>query len=262
MDTNLKLMENFIDHPLFVFALALLAFWLSSHIGFSFLRKRRQLDEDMREDFSVIQSTTLTLLGLIIGFTFSMAIGRYEQRKNYEEAEANAIGTAYVRADLLPGAAAAKIRSLLSNYLDQRILFYRTRDPQQLRQINTTTAQLQSELWSAVQGPAAAQPTPVVALAIASMNDVLNSQGYTQAAWWNRIPLAAWGLMGVMAICCNLLLGYGARRAGTERALILVLPLVVSISFFLIADIDSPRGGIILVQPQNLVSLAQSLQVH
>jgi hypothetical protein len=64
----------------------------------------------MREDFGVIQSATLTLLGLIIGFTFSMAIGRYEQCKNYEEAEANAIGTEYVRADRLPGAAAACVR--------------------------------------------------------------------------------------------------------------------------------------------------------
>jgi hypothetical protein len=262
MGTKLQLMNNLIDYPLFVFVFALFGLWLSSHIGFSFLRKRRKLDEDMREDFGVIQSATLTLLGLIIGFTFSMAIGRYEQRKNYEEAEANAIGTAYVRADLLPGAAAAKVRSLLSNYLDQRILFYQTRDPQQLRQINTTTAQLQSELWSAVQGPAVAQPTPVIALAIAGMNDVLNSQGYTQAAWWNRIPVAAWGLMGVIAICCNLLIGYGARRAATERVLTLILPVVVSISFFLIADIDSPRGGIILVQPQNLVSLAQSLRAH
>jgi len=254
-------MNNITDYPPLVLAVAFFALWLSSRIGSSIL-KRRKLEEDMREDFGVIQSATLTLLGLIIGFTFSMAIGRYEQRKNYEEAEANAIGTEYVRADLLPGDVAARVRALLSNYLDQRILFYTTRNAQQLRQINTTTAQLQSELWSAVQGPAAAQPTPVVALAIAGMNDVLNSQGYTQAAWWNRIPPAAWGLMGVIAICCNLLVGYGARRAEAERLLMLVLPLVVSISFFLIADIDSPRSGVILVQPQNLVSLAQSLSAH
>jgi len=255
-------MNNITDYPLLVLAGAFFALWLSSRIGSSILKKRRKLEEDMREDFGVIQSATLTLLGLIIGFTFSMAIGRYEERKNYEEAEANAIGTEYVRADLLPGDVAARVRALLSKYLDQRILFYKTRDAQQLRQINTTTAQLQSELWSAVQGPAAAQPTPVVALAIAGMNDVLNSQGYTQAAWWNRIPPAAWVLMGVIAICCNLLVGYGARRAEAARVLMLVLPLVVSISFFLIADIDSPRSGVILVQPQNLVSLAQSLRAH
>jgi hypothetical protein len=94
------------------------------------------------------------------------------------------------------------------------------------------------------------------------MNDVLNSQGYTQASWWNRIPLAAWGLMTVIAICCNLLVGYGARHPEAEGFLMLILPIVVSISFFLIADIDSPRGGVIVVQPQNLVSLAQSLRAH
>jgi hypothetical protein len=81
------------------------------------------------------------------------------------------------------------VRALLSKYLDRRILFYRTRDEQQLRQINANTAQLQRELWSAVRAPTAAQPTPMVALAIWGMNDVLNSAGYTQAAWWNRIPL-------------------------------------------------------------------------
>jgi hypothetical protein len=65
-------------------------------------------------------------------------------------------------------------------------------------------------------------------------------KSYTQAAWWNRIPLSAWGLMVAIAICCNLLIGYGARKAEAEGILMLVLPLLVSISFFLIADIDSP----------------------
>lgn len=255
-------MNRITDYPLLVLAVAFFALWLSSRIGSSILKKWRKLEEDMREDFGVIQSATLTLLGLIIGFSFSMAIGRYEERKNYEEAEANAIGTEYIRADLLPDDVAARVRALLLNYLNQRILFYKTRDTHQLRQIDTTTAQLQSELWTALRGPAAAQPTPVIALAIAGMNDVLNSQGYTQAAWWNRIPFAAWVLMGVIAICCNLLVGYGTRRAEAERILMLVLPLVVSISFFLIADIDSPRSGIIRLQPQNLISLAQSLRAH
>jgi hypothetical protein len=122
-------------------------------------------------------SATLTLLGLLIGFSFSMAISRYDQRKNYEEAEANAIGTEYVRADLLPTVDAAKVRALLRSYIDQRILFYKTRDKQKLLQINADTAQLQSELWSAVRAPAASQPMPVSALAISGMNDVLNSQG-------------------------------------------------------------------------------------
>jgi hypothetical protein len=203
-------------------------------------------------------AAALTLLGLIIGFSFSMAINRYDQRKNYEEAEANAIGTEYLRADLLPAADAAKVRTLLRSYLDQRVLFYTTRDAQKLRLINADTAKLQADLWSALQAPAAAHPTPVVALAVAGMNDVLNSQGYTQAAWWNRIPIAAWGLMAAIAICCNLMIGYGAHKVEAESILLLVLPLVVSISFLFIADIDSPRGGVIRVSPHNLVSLAQS----
>jgi hypothetical protein len=68
--------------------------------------------------------------------------------------------------------------------------------------------------------------------------------------------------MVAIATCCNLLIGYGARKAEAEGILMLVLPLLVSISFFLIADIDSPRGGLIRVQPQNLLSFAQSLKAR
>jgi len=255
-------MINAMDYPLLVFVLSFFVLSLSARIGASFLRRRRKLEEDVREDFDIVLAATLTLLGLIIGFSYSMAISRYDQRKNYEEAEANAIGTEYVRADLLPAADAAKVRALLRNYLDQRVLSYVTRDEQQIRQIDARTAQLQTELWSAVLAPAAAQPTPMVALAVSGMNDVLNSQGYTQAAWRNRIPIAAWGLMAAIAICCNVLVGYGARNLKPKGILFLVLPLVVSISFFLIADIDSPRGGVIRVNPQNLASLVESLRAH
>jgi hypothetical protein len=102
----------------------------------------------------------------------------------------------------------------------------------------------------------------VIALALSGMNDVLNSQGYTQAAGRNRIPIPAWCLMAVIAICCNLLIGYGTRWVKGKTILLLVLPLVVSISFFLIADIDSLHGGVIRVSPQNLVSVSQSLHAH
>jgi hypothetical protein len=140
--------------------------------------------------------------------------------------------------------------------------FITPRDEQRLRPINDTTTQLQIELWNAIHAQAAAQSTPVIALVISGMNDVLNSQGAARAAWSNRIPIEAWGLMAVIAICCNLLVGYRAHRPEAEGILMLVLPIVVSVSFFYIADIDSPRVGIIRVQPQNLVSVAQSLQAH
>ncbi|MEZ5576921.1 MAG: hypothetical protein R3F44_15375 [Candidatus Competibacteraceae bacterium] len=204
-------MDNITHYPFLVFAISLIVLWLSAWIGRSFLRTQHKLDTDTHEDLGIILAATLTLLGLIIGFSFSMAIERYDQRKNFEEAEANAIGTEYVRADLLPVADAEKIRALLQNYLDQRILFYTAQHDRLLQQkINIRTTQLQNELWAAIQAPAA-QPTPIVALAVSGMNDVLNSQGYAQAALWNRIPVAAWVLMMVIAICCNVLVGYGLR---------------------------------------------------
>ncbi len=247
------------DHPLLVFVLSFIALWLSAWGGWSFRRWQGALDAEMHEDFGFILAATLTLLGLIIGFSFSMATSRYDQRKNYEEAEANAIGTEYVRADLLPDADAARVRPLLRKYLDERVLFYKACDEQELQQINARAAQLQTELWTAIRAPAAAQPTPVMALVVSGMNDVLNSQGYTQAAYWNRIPTAAWGLMAAIAIACNLLVGYGSHSAKAGSKLLPILPLIVSIAFTLIADIDSPRHGIILVRPQNLISLAESL---
>jgi hypothetical protein len=255
-------MSNIMNYPTIIFAISLGALWLSTRMGAWLCKRRGNLDEEQREDFSVVQAATLTLLGLIIGFTFSMAVSRYDQRKLYEEAEANAIGTEYVRADLLPAPDAARVRVLLGNYLDQRVLFYKARDENQIRQVNVTTAQLQRDLWSAAQAPASAQPTTLIGLAVSGMNDVLNSQGYTQFAWDNRIPVEAWCLMGVIAIFGNLLIGYGTRRPEAKAILFLAVPLVVSMSFFLIADIDSPRGGIIRVPPRNLMSLAQSLHAR
>jgi hypothetical protein len=250
---------NIMDCPRLVFLISFTALWLAALVG-AFVRKRfGPLQQDQREDFGVVQSGVVTLLSLLIGFTFSMAINRYEQRKNYEEAEANAIGTEYVRAGLLPAADAATLRELLRDYLDQRVMFYTVSDTQRLQQVDRDTARLEDQLWFPVHLRAAAQPTPVSALVVSGMNDVLNSQGYTQAAWWNRIPSEAWILLAAIAVGCNLLIGYGARRTSL---LFVVLPLAVSVSFFLIADIDSPRSGVIRIQPQNLVALSRGLRAR
>jgi hypothetical protein len=252
-------MHAHIDHPLVVFALALLAQGLAVLAG-DFLRRRtHHFRQGERQDFATVQAATLTLLALITGFSFSMAVTRYDQRKTLEEAEANAIGTAYLRADLLPGDAAPRAHDLLRKYVGERIAFYEARDEKTADTISQRTAGLQTDLWSTVL-PAASPPTPIAALVVASMNEVINSQGYTQAAWWNRIPIGAWAMMMLMAFSCNLLVGYGGERKG--HTILFVLPLVVSVAFFLIADLDSPRGGVIRVIPQNLEATAQSMQPH
>jgi hypothetical protein len=251
--------HRLVDFPLLAFIVCFALLSLAAWIGASIIRGRRPIVEDSRDQFDTVLAATLTLLGLIIGFSFSMALGRYEQRKNYEEAEANAIGTEYLRIDFLPAADAAAVRLLLKNYVDQRILFYTTRNLAKLQEVQDHTALLQQQLWTAVRDPAAAQPSFNLTLAVSGMNDVLNSQGYTQAAWWNRIPTAAWMLLVTIAILGSLMVGYGAK--GKSRPIMrLILPLIVSISVFIIADIDSARGGMIRVKPQNLMSLVDSLR--
>ena len=251
-------MIRIFDYPFIVFLVFLFAQWSAAYIG-NFFRRRHPLGENERKDFNTVLTTTLTLLALIISFSFSMAVNRYDQRKNYEEAEANAIGTEYARADLLPADDGMKVRELLHRYVNQRILFYRG-DESQINGAGNNLQKLQAELWSRVVHVATAQPTPVVALAVSGMNDVLNSQGYAQAAWWNRIPAAAWMLMGVIAIASNILFGY--REWSTSLLVLLVVPVVASVAFFLIADIDSPRGGVIRVSPRNLIAVSQWMNVR
>jgi hypothetical protein len=249
---------NPLNFPTLILVLTFLLLWFAAWAGGKISQRRRDLSEEMRPDFGVILGASLTLLGLIIGFSFSMATARYDMRKTYEEAEANAIGTEYVRADLLGSAEASQVKRLLRRYTELRIQAYSIHAydahyGDDLARNSQQTAQIQDQLWVAASQPAMAQPTPVRALAVAGMNDVLNSQGYTQAAWWNRIPVGAWCLMFGIAVFCNVLLGYGAHKV--DAKLFMVLPLLVAISFFLIADIDSPRGGVIRVRPQNLESL-------
>ena len=252
-------MFDVFDRPLLVLVISFPVFWGSAWAGRMLRAKTLSTREEKSdEDYSFVLGGTLTLLGLLIAFTFSMAVGRYDQRKNLEEEEANAIGTEYVRADLLPAGDAGIVRGLLRSYLDQRILFYTSRDPVQLRQIDAQTTLLQAEMWTVVARHAAAQPTQVAALAASGMNDVLNSQGYTQAAWWNRIPRAAWALLIAIAIFCNVLIGYGAH--GRSLILLVILPVALAVTLFLIADIEAPRWGVIRVHPLNLESLAASLR--
>lgn len=250
-------MDTLFFRPTTVFLVTVVVLLGAGWLG-TWLRRKASLDEKHRDDFSLILASTLTLLGLLIGFTFSMASGRYDQRKNLEEAEANAIGTEYVRADLLPAVDRDKVRGLLKRYLDLRIRFYAA-EPDGLAKINADVTRLQNELWTAVTGPALQKPDPVIALAVAGMNDVLNAQGYTQAAWWNHVPLSAVALMVGVAFMCSVLIGYGARAAPLQRRLLLILPLFVALAFGLIFDIDTPRLGFIKIVPQNLFSLQESL---
>jgi hypothetical protein len=253
-------MAHLLRSPLAILALSFGLLWLAAWVGARALPRLHARVAESREEFDIVLGATLTLLGLIIGFTFSMALARYDQRKNLEEAEANAIGTEYLRADLLPAQDATAVRALLRDYVGLRLAYYVTRDADALRGNEGATAGMQRQMWAAVRAPVVAAPNPVNALVAAGMNDVINAQGYTQAAWTNRIPAAAWFLLEGMAVCAVLLVGL--RSAARAGGVLLVLPLVVSVALFLVADIDSPRRGLIRVAPQNLVALAQQLRAQ
>src|SRR5580658_6432048 len=201
-----------VNRPWALLFVTVIVIWAAGRGGAELRNRWMPFPESSRADFGVVLGATLTLLGLIIGFTFSMATTRYDQRKNLEEEEANAIGTEFVRVDLLPSDTAAEARTLLIRYTGLRVQFYRSRRGPELDRINAETSALQTKLWNTIAAPAKAQPSTNTLLATMGMNDVLNSQGYTQAAWWNRIPTAAWVLMFAISIISHILLGYGAHK--------------------------------------------------
>lgn len=246
-----------VNFPLLVLVVSFLGLVLAAWIGDGLRKRFKPLKEESRDDSGVVLGGTLTLLGLIIGFSFAMAISRYDLRKDYEKNEANAIAAEDMRADLLAPDDAAKVHGLLRQYLDQRVLFYTTRNSERLTQIAVDTARTEDELWSAVRSAASRLPPQLQGLLISGMTDVVLTQRSTEAAWLNRIPVSAWIMILATSLGCNVLIGYRARR--TDWIVFLVMPVAVSVSLFLISDLDSPRGGAIRVAPHNLVSLSQSL---
>ncbi len=253
-------MKQLFDHPAILGVLVFMLLWAAGAVSGWCIRGRGPRNAEAKEDFGLLTAAILTLLGLIIGFTFSMAINRYDQRKGFEEAEANAIGTEYARADLLPGTEAAAVKRLLKEYTRERILYYRPLGRAELDQSAATRGRLQQELWSTIVPAARAQPTPITALVVAGMNDVLNSEGYTQAAWLNRIPVEAWALLLLIALVASIMIIFSAPTLQRRSPLLLILPAVVAISLMMIADIDSPRGGLILVGAPNLQIVLEQMR--
>jgi hypothetical protein len=250
---------NLLIFPFITFAawfLVLLGLvWIGAYVS----KRARGRTGHSRVGFTTLRGALLTLLGSVIGFSFSLAILHYEERKHREQGEADAIRNEYMRANLLPSEDAAKIRHILQRYLEQRILFYTQVNVHVLAQISEETTELQNQLRSAVHTAAAEHDNPTYAAVVAGVNNVFRSQDLAQIAWRNSIPVGAWATMIGMAIGCSVLMGYGSRIP-RPRAFY-IIPVGVSIAFFLIAVLDSPRQGGIRVHPQNLINISQSLSL-
>ena len=114
-----------------------------------------------------------------------------------------------------------------------------------------------NSLWAAVAPEAKTRQTPTDALVASGMNDILNSQGYTLAAWRNRLPIEVWMLLILIATGCNFLIGFGAERL--SPATHAILPVTVALAFLLIADVEGPRNGFVQVEPVNLDDVATAM---
>jgi len=216
---------------------------------------RRYGNEDpgVRDGLRLILGATLSLLALLIGFTLSMAIGGYNARQAAEEAEATAVRTAFLRAQLLPEEGRERSRAVLGEYLANRIRAYELDDPVERGRARDRGRTSQLRLWNEAARVAQGAQTPITSVVVVGVNDVLTSQQKARAAWRNQIPMAAWILLFVIAALCNVMLGYDTRNVQRRRAgLLWVLPVVISLSFFMIADIDMPGAGMIRVAPVNL----------
>ena len=205
-------MTYVIDHPLLVFLLSFFSLTLSAWIGSSISKRWRKLTDDIREDFGIIEAAvTLTLLSLLIGFSFSMAVDRYNQRTNYEEAEATpSAPNTFGSACCLPLMSRECAPCFRTTSISVSCSLPLANEPQ-IRQINAHTAKLQDELWSAVQASAATRTGPCRRPGGRRHERCVELAGLYAGCLVEPNPAFGLGTMVVIAIFCNVLIGYSAR---------------------------------------------------
>lgn len=218
-------------------------------------------DEARRSQIGGVQGAVLGMLALLLGFTFSMAVSRFETRRDLVLKEANAIGTAWLRAGMLPETHRAPAKGLLSQYLGVRIHYQKLGDdPAQLAVGLRQSAALQGELWRLAEAAAEVAPTPITAAFVLALNDVIDVDAERIAAHRNSIPVAVWSLLVFVAAAGCLTSSYGA---GAQRARSFFtsafLPLLITIVIVLIFDLMHTHQGMVSISQQPLLDLQQTI---
>ena len=244
--------------PVWVLFLATLVVVLVSvEIGHR-LGSYRRVKPDHEEEGPVgaMVAAMLGLLAFLLAFTFSLAASRFDTRKDLVLEEANAIGTTYLRAAMLPDRR-NEIRSLLRQYVEARADL-RSANVDEVRRRSEA---LQNQIWDQATGVAERNPNPIVALFVASLNDTIDVHGKrVHAITQNRIPAAIWGSLYLVAALALTSMGYHAGVVGKHRPLA-VFAVAVSFSavLWLIADLDRPGEGLLRVSQQAMVDLRASM---
>jgi hypothetical protein len=238
-------------------ALVLVAVEVGYRLG---TRRRRQTETERESSVGAIVGATLGLVAFFLAFTFGLAAARYEARRQVILEEANAIGTTYLRAALLPQPEQSETRRLLREYLEVRINGVR---PEIVQQAVSESAGLHTRLWAQAVAAGTKDPRSIpTGLFIQSLNELIDVHSKrTLIGVWNRIPGALWGVLMFIAVLAMAQLGYlegltGPRRSPVALALVLTLAAVI----FLIADLDRPHEGLLRVGQQSMLDLRESLR--
>lgn len=198
-----------------------------------------------------IEGALFALLGLLLAFSFSGAALRFDSRRQLVVEEANAIGTAYLRVDLLPVERQHGLRELFRQYVDARLAMYE--DPSWSREEYSAARQralaLQDEIWKlALQGGKASETQAAMILLVPAINQMFDLANTRHMAIQMHPPWVIYGLMFLIGLACALVAGYG-MAGGRQRSWLhaIGLAVVLSLTFYVILELEFPRLGLVRV---------------
>ena len=242
--------------PLWGIGLALvIVFFLAAELGFVTYRRVRRADprDKTANDEVQVLSAALVLLGLLLGFTFSMALSRYDERRNQVVQEANDIGTAWLRAGLYDGEAAQQLQATLHRYARARVAGSGIGDNEGAYvDLQVEGAELRTRIWAlTAEVTAPERSTPQAVSLVAAVNAVLDTATRREAAIAERIPGQVMGLLMIYSVIAAALLGYVFGAYGSPHRITgLVLFTLLSMTLVLIIDLDRSQGGGVRVNQQ------------
>lgn len=242
--------------PLFLLASMLVALEIGSR-----LRRKHQTGDDEKdmEGLGVVDGAVFGLMGLLLAFAFSGAATRFDQRRDLITQEANDVGTAWLRIDLLPAADQPAVRQKFREYVDVRLATFDDGANLSAVQTNLTKAgQLQNEIWALCTTSAAKAPSTVTGmLLLTSLNEMFDIVTTRSAAMLMHPPMVVFLLLIAVLTLCSLLAGYrisgsskSAHWTGLHR---LSFVLIVTITYYVIVDLEYPRTGLIRVDNHDQV---------
>lgn len=241
-----------------VASIMLLACELGYHLG---KRVRTRQDIEAPASLGSMVAGLLGMLGFVLAFTFSIASAQHDTRKMRVIEEANAVGTAYLRADLLETHYGDAIKSQLRDYVNLRL---QTVTVENYRDILDQSEQIHNRLWAQVSAAALAVPDTNSQLAVESINEIIDMHTKrAMAALFTRIPTSIWLALLAISTFCMVTMGIQIGFSGTRR-LVAVIPMLFAFSVLvtLVVDLDRPQGGLIRVGQQAMTDLQRSMSDH